>query len=176
MMSSQVHLENFVESTAALPAELVRLLATIKDLDERSHSAFAQFLSIASEQSAMRSVVMHDDELPPQISRCAELSERIEDNVAECLARPPQASAANRKGSSDAANEVGLCASHAGMPELLLHVAIRKPSAEPPGQLTCQETFVDLFNAVGPWLRGKADELTPLTLRPPADRWRSCGL
>ncbi len=38
-MSSQIHLENFIESTAALPAELVRLLATIRDLDERSQSA-----------------------------------------------------------------------------------------------------------------------------------------
>lgn len=37
-MSSQIHLENFVETSSALPAELVRLLATIKDLDERSHS------------------------------------------------------------------------------------------------------------------------------------------
>lgn len=37
-MTSQIHLENFVESSATLPAELVRLLATIKDLDERSQS------------------------------------------------------------------------------------------------------------------------------------------
>lgn len=71
-MSSQIHLENFVESTAALPAELVRLLATIKDLDERSHK----------------------------------LSERIDVNVEECLNRPTQANAANRKSGSESASEV----------------------------------------------------------------------
>lgn len=37
-MTSQIHLENFVETSSSLPAELVRLLATIKDLDERSQS------------------------------------------------------------------------------------------------------------------------------------------
>lgn len=35
-MSSTLYLESYVESTAALPAELQRILTTIKTLDERA--------------------------------------------------------------------------------------------------------------------------------------------
>jgi len=45
----------------------------------------------------------------------AELEERIQDNVEECLSRPPQAGAPNRKSGADIAGEV-----HAGPKPLQL--------------------------------------------------------
>ena len=75
-MTSQIHLENFVESSATLPAELVRLLATIKDLDERSQSmslnvVYAVLVVLATEhlQSAVL-LVVHDAFLGVGLQSC----------------------------------------------------------------------------------------------------------
>lgn len=111
-MTSQIHLENFVESSATLPAELVRPLATIKDLDERSQSTSVSCLCIL--QSFYDRSIMADHCATRQsqgswrtyILRCAELLERIENNVEDCLERPAQANAANRKSGNESANEV----------------------------------------------------------------------
>lgn len=60
------------------------------------------FLATEHLQSAVL-LVVHDAFLGVG---CAELLERIEGNVDDCIERPAQANAANRKSGNEAANEV----------------------------------------------------------------------